>query len=117
MTITHADGFPVVPVDVDAFVSGMGERYDVTIDVRSGVWPLIALAEGKNMRTRLRSGWHKTVGAVILVLGVAIAIVNDMMLLGSAALLPGGHNEAYLFLGVGIAGYSTRWFGWFDRAH
>ncbi len=67
---------------------------------------------------RLRPGWHKTVGGLLLALGVAIAIVNDVMLLGpSTNLLPGGHNEAYLFLGVGIAGYSTRWFGWFDRAH
>ena len=50
MTVTHTDGFPVDPVEVDAFVIGMGERYDVTIDVRSGAWPLIALAEGKNTR-------------------------------------------------------------------
>jgi FtsP/CotA-like multicopper oxidase with cupredoxin domain len=50
MTITHSDGFPVVPFDVDAFVIGMGERYDVTIDVQSGAWPIIALAEGKDAR-------------------------------------------------------------------
>ena len=50
MTVTHADGFPVVPVEVDAFVIGMGERYDVTIDIQSGAWPVIALAEGKKMR-------------------------------------------------------------------
>ncbi len=50
MTVTHADGFPVVPIEIDAFVIGMGERYDVTIDVQSGAWPVIALAEGKKMR-------------------------------------------------------------------
>lgn len=50
MTVTHADGFPVEPVEVDAFLIGMGERYDVTIDVRSGAWPIIALAEGKDAR-------------------------------------------------------------------
>ncbi len=50
MTITHSDGFPVVPFDVDAFIIGMGERYDVTIDVQSGAWPIIALAEGKDAR-------------------------------------------------------------------
>ena len=50
MTITHSDGFPVVPIDLDAFVIGMGERYDVTIDMRSGAWPIVALAEGKDAR-------------------------------------------------------------------
>ena len=50
MTVTHSDGFPVVPFDVDAFIIGMGERYDVTIVVRSGAWPIIALAEGKDAR-------------------------------------------------------------------
>lgn len=50
MSVTHSDGFPVVPFDVDAFIIGMGERYDVTIDVRSGAWPIIALAEGKDDR-------------------------------------------------------------------
>jgi FtsP/CotA-like multicopper oxidase with cupredoxin domain len=50
MTVTHTDGFPVEPVDVDAFVIGMGERYDVTVDIKSGAWPLVALAEGKDAR-------------------------------------------------------------------
>ncbi len=50
MTVTHTDGFAIVPFEVDAFVIGMGERYDVTIDIRSGVWPLVALAEGKQAR-------------------------------------------------------------------
>lgn len=50
MTVTHSDGLPVVPFDVDAFIIGMGERYDVTIDVQAGAWPIIALAEGKDSR-------------------------------------------------------------------
>ena len=50
MTVTHTDGFPVEPVEVDAFIIGMGERYDVVIDVRHGAWPVIALAEGKGAR-------------------------------------------------------------------
>lgn len=48
MTVTHSDGFPVEPVVVDALLVGMGERYDVTIDVESGAWPIVALAEGKD---------------------------------------------------------------------
>ena len=50
MTVTHADGFAVDPVDVDAILVGMGERYDVTITVQSGAWPVVALAEGKDQR-------------------------------------------------------------------
>lgn len=50
LTVTHADGFPVVPVEIDAFLIGMGERYDVTVDVQSGTWPIIAIAEGKDQR-------------------------------------------------------------------
>lgn len=50
LTVTHTDGFPVEPIDVDAFLIGMGERYDVTVDVQSGAWPIVALAEGKNQR-------------------------------------------------------------------
>lgn len=50
LTVTHADGFPVEPVEVDAFLIGMGERYDVTLVVSSGTWPVVAIAEGKDQR-------------------------------------------------------------------
>jgi multicopper oxidase len=48
MTVTHTDGFPVVPTQVDALLVGMAERYDVTVTAADGVFPLVALAEGKN---------------------------------------------------------------------
>lgn len=48
MTVTHSDGYPVVPTDVDALLLGMGERYDVTVTAGDGVFPLVAAAEGKN---------------------------------------------------------------------
>ena len=48
MTVTHSDGFPVTPVRVDAVMVGMGERYDVTVTLGDGVFPLVASAEGKN---------------------------------------------------------------------
>ena len=48
MTVTHTDGYPVVPREVDALLMGMGERYDVTVTAGSGVFPLVAMAEGKN---------------------------------------------------------------------
>lgn len=50
LTVTHADGFPVRPVEVDALLIGMGERYDVTLTVGSGTFPIVALAEGKDER-------------------------------------------------------------------
>ncbi|MFC8511817.1 multicopper oxidase family protein [Streptomyces sp. NPDC057257] len=48
LTITHTDGFPVRHQQVDALLVGMGERYDVLVALADGVFPLVALAEGKN---------------------------------------------------------------------
>ncbi|MFI0821059.1 multicopper oxidase family protein [Streptomyces sp. NPDC021098] len=48
MTITHTDGFPVEHRQTDALLVGMGERYDVLVTLADGVFPLVALAEGKN---------------------------------------------------------------------
>jgi FtsP/CotA-like multicopper oxidase with cupredoxin domain len=38
----------VNPAGTDALLLGMGERYDVVVTVRHGVFPLVALAEGKD---------------------------------------------------------------------
>ena len=67
---------------------------------------------------RFRPPSHLVVGIVLLAAGVAVAAVNDAMLLGGVPtwLLPGGHNEGYLVLGLGLAAWSTWWFGWYDRA-
>lgn len=50
MSITHTDGYPVEPLDTDALLIGMGERYDVVVTLADGVFPLVALAEGKGDR-------------------------------------------------------------------
>jgi FtsP/CotA-like multicopper oxidase with cupredoxin domain len=47
LTVTHADGFPVEPVEVDNVLLGMGERYDVVITAGDGAFPIVAVAEGK----------------------------------------------------------------------
>ncbi len=47
LTVTHSDGFPVAPAEGDALLIGMGERYDVVVTLADGVFPLVALAEGK----------------------------------------------------------------------
>jgi FtsP/CotA-like multicopper oxidase with cupredoxin domain len=48
LRVTHTDGFAVQPVDTDTLLIGMGERYDVTVTLDDGVFPLVARAEGKN---------------------------------------------------------------------
>ncbi|MHC3472531.1 multicopper oxidase family protein [Streptomyces sp. 7R007] len=48
MTVTHTDGYPVRQARTDALLIGMGERYDVVVTAGDGVFPLTALAEGKN---------------------------------------------------------------------
>ncbi|AEH39403.1 multicopper oxidase family protein [Halopiger xanaduensis] len=42
LTITHADGRPVEPVEVDSFVMSMGERYDAILEADSpGKWAVV----------------------------------------------------------------------------
>ncbi|MFG2132804.1 multicopper oxidase family protein [Streptomyces sp. NPDC048751] len=48
LTITHTDGYPVEHRQVDALLVAMGERYDVLVTLGDGVFPLVALAEGKD---------------------------------------------------------------------
>ncbi|MEU0916150.1 multicopper oxidase family protein [Streptomyces cyaneofuscatus] len=60
LTVTHTDGFPVRHAEGDALLLGMGERYDVLVTAGDGVFPLVALAEGKDAAAlavlRTRSG-------------------------------------------------------------
>ena len=48
LTVTHADGFPITPVEVDNVLLGMGERYDVIITAQDGAFPIVAVPEGKS---------------------------------------------------------------------
>ncbi|MER5756065.1 multicopper oxidase family protein [Streptomyces sp. NPDC002088] len=50
MTVTHTDGYPVQHEQTDALLLGMAERYDVLVTAKDGVFPLVALAEGKKAR-------------------------------------------------------------------
>jgi FtsP/CotA-like multicopper oxidase with cupredoxin domain len=47
MTIVAVDGFDVVPVETDAILIGMAQRYDVLVTVASGAWPMVAAVEGR----------------------------------------------------------------------
>ena len=62
---------------------------------------------------RIRPTSHKVTGWVLVALGVALALINDAAWLG-VNLMPGGHNELYLFLALGIAAFGGWWLGVFD---
>ena len=47
LRVTHTDGYPVEPVDTDALVIGMGERFDVEVTLADGVFAFVAAPEGK----------------------------------------------------------------------
>src|SRR5690625_3515202 len=47
LSVTHSDGFPVDPVTAKARYLGMGERYDVMVTVKDGMFPLVARPVGK----------------------------------------------------------------------
>ena len=47
MTVTHTDGYPVQPVDTKAVYLSQGERVDLLVTLGEGVFPLVAVAEGK----------------------------------------------------------------------
>lgn len=49
LTVTHADGLPVEPVDVDTLRIASGERYDVLVETNTpGVWQIAAAPENKD---------------------------------------------------------------------
>ncbi len=63
-----------------------------------------------------RPQWHRVVGWIGVACGLLIVILNDGMLLTEdVTLLPFGHSEFYLMVGVLVAGWSTRFLGLFDR--
>ncbi|MXG26266.1 multicopper oxidase domain-containing protein [Streptomyces sp. YIM 132580] len=67
LTVTHTDGFPVRHAQGDALLLGMGERYDVLVTAGDGVFPLVALAEGKKAAALavLRTGSGAAPGASV----------------------------------------------------
>ncbi|WP_431964146.1 multicopper oxidase family protein [Actinacidiphila sp. bgisy160] len=67
MTVTHTDGYPVRHTKTDALLVGMAERYDVLVTAGDGVFPLVALAEGKKATALavLRTGSGKAPNAAV----------------------------------------------------
>lgn len=65
---------------------------------------------------RLRPGWHRFAGWLGVIVGIGVVVGNDAMLIAeNLTLLPGGHAELYLILGLAIAGGATWFLGVFDR--
>ena len=65
---------------------------------------------------RIRPKWHRWAGWFGVLVGLAIAIVNDgMLIVTNVRLLPFGHQELYLILALLVGGGSTWFLGVFDR--
>ena len=64
MSVTHTDGFPVDPVEVDQILIGMGERFDVAVTLSDGVFQFMASAEGKGGDSDARALVRTGAGAV-----------------------------------------------------
>lgn len=65
---------------------------------------------------RIRPTWQKVLGWALVAVGALIVVLNDVQWIGDGpTLLPGGHSEAYLLLGVAVAAYGAWWLGLFDR--
>jgi FtsP/CotA-like multicopper oxidase with cupredoxin domain len=58
LQVTHTDGYPVNPVTAQVLRIGMGERYDATVTLAEGVFPLVAQPVGKDglARAIVRTG-------------------------------------------------------------
>lgn len=48
LKVTHSDGWPVEPVEGDALLIAMGERYDLIVTLGDGAFPLTAIPEGND---------------------------------------------------------------------
>jgi FtsP/CotA-like multicopper oxidase with cupredoxin domain len=81
MTVSHCDGFPVMPVSTDALLVGMGERVDVLVDLADGTFLLVAVPEGKKGRAMavVRTGHQVRAPAT----GVRVPELDGRVLLGT----------------------------------
>ena len=112
MTVTHTDGFPVRPAVTDALLISIGERYDVTVTAGDGVFPLVAVAEGKGGQAlavlRTGAGRPPAAGARPAELNRKIAMLADLTAAEDVQLPAKQPDRIHtLRLGMGMSGY--RW--------
>src|SRR3546814_11712867 len=65
-------------------------------------------------RGPFRPTWHRVIGALLVVAGLGLFVVNDLAWFDINS-LPGGNNALWAVLGIATAAQSTWWFGWCDR--
>ncbi|MCX5044062.1 multicopper oxidase family protein [Aldersonia sp. NBC_00410] len=112
MTVTHADGYPVAPVDVDALLLGMGERYDVIVTVKDGLFPLVAAAEGKNAQARalLRTGAGAVPDSAFVPREFSGRVGTvDTFVVADSVLLPPGRPQVNLAANLGASMMDYNW--------
>ena len=112
LTVTHSDGFPVVPLTTATLIIGMGERFDVEVTLADGVFPLVAAAEGKTGQALalIRTGSGRPPAATVrpdelhgqVLLGTQLRASEAAQL--ASKTVDRTHN---LLLGGGMTGY--RW--------
>jgi len=100
LTVVATDGFPVRPVTVDSLVIGMGERYDVMVDVPEGPGlPLVAAVEGGDggPAALLRSGPGEIVSETPrpAELGGELLSLDDLVATEAVALPDGAPGRTY----------------------
>jgi len=112
MSVTHTDGYPVNPVPASVIRLGMGERYDATLTLADGVFPLVAQPVGKTglARALVRAGsgtvpavtyrpreldsYPLTVGALTAAPGAALPAADSA---GSQDVVLGGSMAPYVW--------------------
>lgn len=112
LTVTHTDGFPATPAATDALLIGMGERVDVEVLLADGVFPLVAVAEGKvgNALAVVRTGAGSPPPAQVrpAELDRHVTIANDLRAADSVRLPDRAPDRTHrLTLGGGMMPY--RW--------
>jgi FtsP/CotA-like multicopper oxidase with cupredoxin domain len=112
LTVTHSDGFPVVPAVTDALMIGMGERYDVLVTLGDGAFPLVASAEGKTGQglavVRTGAGSAPRADAAPVELTRTVLLGSDLRAAPTAQLSGKGVDRTHdLVLGGSMTGY--RW--------
>ena len=113
LTVTHTDGYGVEPFEVDTLILGMGERYDIVVDVGDGAFNVVAVPEGKPdpiALAVLRSSSGKTpdLGARPSELGGQLLAYSDLAPTAAAVLAP--HRvDRELAMSLTMADGGRRW--------
>ncbi|AEV71070.1 putative multicopper oxidase [Mycolicibacterium rhodesiae NBB3] len=85
MRVIQTDGYPVVPVEADSVILGMGERVDAIITVNESL-PVVGVPEGKQGHARLTIRVNHAPAAVNV--DEFVASVRTMAPLNTATLSP-----------------------------